>query len=255
MKFIVSADTDVGISKQTNQDSLCVKVAETPAGQVVMAILCDGMGGLAKGELASATVIRAFSDWFERELPWLMEKADMPGLARSWDDLTKLLNARILEHGKMYQAALGTTLTGLLMIDRQYLYFHVGDSRLYKIKAGATQITEDQTVVNREIRRGELSLKDAKTDPRRNVLLQCVGALPTVVPETGYGVVEPDTVFMLCSDGLYHEITKSEILESLNPAKMRDKADLQKGARRLIDTAKKRMERDNISVIAIKACN
>ena len=58
MRFIATADTDVGISKSTNQDSVLIKHASTDDGEVLMAVVCDGMGGLAKGELASATVIR-----------------------------------------------------------------------------------------------------------------------------------------------------------------------------------------------------
>lgn len=66
MNYIGTAVTDIGISKKTNQDSVCVKIAESEKhGQVAMVVLCDGMGGLAKGELASATVIRAFSKWFD----------------------------------------------------------------------------------------------------------------------------------------------------------------------------------------------
>lgn len=75
MHFIGTAITDVGISKKSNQDSVCVKIAETKKyGQVAMVVLCDGMGGLEKGELASATVIKAFSNWFENELPGQINK-------------------------------------------------------------------------------------------------------------------------------------------------------------------------------------
>ena len=68
MKFNVAIHTDVGIRKETNQDSLCLKQAETDKGVILLAIICDGMGGLEKGEVASATVITAFSKWFETEL-------------------------------------------------------------------------------------------------------------------------------------------------------------------------------------------
>ena len=68
MNFIVSANTDIGITKSTNQDSLSVKVINTPLGRMTFAILCDGMGGLAKGEVASASVIRAFDQWLYNEL-------------------------------------------------------------------------------------------------------------------------------------------------------------------------------------------
>ena len=67
MEFLVSAQTDIGISKSTNQDSLLVRIANTAQGRISFAVLCDGMGGLSKGEVASATVIRAFDNWFNRD--------------------------------------------------------------------------------------------------------------------------------------------------------------------------------------------
>ena len=71
MNFIISANTDIGISKTTNQDSLTVKHLTTPLGTMVFALMCDGMGGLDKGEVASATVIRAFDEWVHNQLPQL----------------------------------------------------------------------------------------------------------------------------------------------------------------------------------------
>ena len=68
MRYTATADTDVGISKDTNQDSVLIKHATYPGGEVLMAIICDGMGGLSKGELASATVIRSFARWFDDDL-------------------------------------------------------------------------------------------------------------------------------------------------------------------------------------------
>ena len=65
MRYIVAADTDIGIHKSVNQDSVCVKTAETDTASVALIMVCDGMGGLSKGELASAEVVRSFSDWFD----------------------------------------------------------------------------------------------------------------------------------------------------------------------------------------------
>ena len=64
MNYNIALHTDVGIRKETNQDSMCVKQAETEKGQILLAIICDGMGGLSQGELASATVVRDFDKWF-----------------------------------------------------------------------------------------------------------------------------------------------------------------------------------------------
>ena len=84
MKFKITVDSDVGIFKSTNQDSVLVKHASTDLGEVVMAIICDGMGGLQKGELASATVVRAFSKWFEEELPFELNHVDMNVIGGKW---------------------------------------------------------------------------------------------------------------------------------------------------------------------------
>ena len=71
MDFIVSATTDIGNIKDTNQDSYNVKVLNTEVGKMAFAVLCDGMGGLSKGEVASASVVKAFCSWVETRLPVL----------------------------------------------------------------------------------------------------------------------------------------------------------------------------------------
>ena len=65
MKYEIAVQTDIGIKKDTNQDSCCVKEAVTEKGNILFAVICDGMGGLAKGEVASATLVKTFSNWFE----------------------------------------------------------------------------------------------------------------------------------------------------------------------------------------------
>ena len=74
MDYFISANTDVGIKKDTNQDGLSVKIIKTPKEKIVFAILCDGMGGLAKGEVASTSVITAFNNWAANSLPNLFRK-------------------------------------------------------------------------------------------------------------------------------------------------------------------------------------
>ena len=69
MNYIITANTDIGISKSTNQDSVLVKKLNTPQGEMVFAVLCDGMGGLDKGEVASASVIRAIDNWLMTSFP------------------------------------------------------------------------------------------------------------------------------------------------------------------------------------------
>ena len=70
MHYIAIADTDIGIAKQTNQDGVLIKYGKCVKGEVLLTVVCDGMGGLEKGEVASAAVIREFARWFEEELPY-----------------------------------------------------------------------------------------------------------------------------------------------------------------------------------------
>lgn len=252
MRFIATADTDIGTRKNTNQDSVLVKHASYNDGEVLLAVVCDGMGGLSKGELASATVVRVFSDWFDNELPFELKNIDMEVIGAKWALMLKELNARILEYSKENGLqGVGTTFSGILFINDTYLIGHVGDTRVYYIGNCLTQLTTDQTFIAREISRGTITIEQAKTDNRRNLLLQCVGASKTVEPQLIFGNVEKGA-YMLCSDGFRHEITESEIYESLNPVNLMNKDSMHNNAKYLIDLAKQREERDNISVVIIK---
>ena len=253
MRFIATADTDIGISKDTNQDSVLIKHAMADGKEILLAVVCDGMGGLSKGELASATVIRAFARWFDEELPFELENVDLQVIGAKWSLLLKELNAQILEYSKENGIeGVGTTFSGILFIDDQYVIGHVGDTRIYHIGSSMTQLTTDQTFVAREISRGTMTLEQAKTDKRRNLLLQCIGASKVVEPQIICGKTEKGA-YMLCSDGFRHEITEAEIYESLNPINLMNKDAMHNNAKYLIEQNKSREEKDNISVLLIKA--
>lgn len=252
MKFMATADSDTGISKDTNQDSILVKHAAFDGGEVLMAVVCDGMGGLSKGELASATVIRAFNKWFDQELPYELVNPDMNVIGAKWSLLLKELNVKILEHSKsISEDGMGTTFSGILFVGNQYVIVHVGDSRIYYLGLTLEQLTKDHTFIAREIGNGTMTLEQAKTDKRRNLLLQCVGASKVVEPDILTGEIKKG-VYLLCSDGFRHEITEDEIFESLNPINLMNKKAMHNNAKYLIEQVKSREEKDNISVILVK---
>ena len=254
MQFIATADTDIGISKKTNQDSLLIRHASTgnENEEVLMAIVCDGMGGLEKGELASATVIRAFAKWFEEELPYELGNIDMQIVGAKWSLLLKKLNADILQYSQKKGCdGMGTTFSGVLFVGEKYLIVHVGDSRVYHIDSSLIQMTTDHTFVAREVSRGTITPEQAKTDKRRNLLLQCVGASGVVEPQVICGKTEKGA-YMLCSDGFRHEISGEEMYDILNPINLLNKDAMHNKTKYLIGQAKKRKEKDNISVILIK---
>ncbi len=251
VKFIATADTDIGISKSTNQDSLLVKHASYHNNEVLMAVVCDGMGGLSKGEVASATVIRAFNKWFDEELEKELQNLDLQLIGTKWERMLKDLNLKISEYGIDIGTSLGTTFSGILFINDTYIIGHVGDTRVYEINKTLKQLTTDQTFIAREISKGTLTLEQAKTDKRRNMLLQCIGASRTVEPQILYGATKKGA-YMLCSDGFRHEISEEEIYNALNPTFLSSKEVMHQKVYSLIEQVKTRQEKDNISAILIK---
>ncbi|MEH7225091.1 protein phosphatase 2C domain-containing protein [Bacillus sp. JJ1566] len=250
MAFIHAYHTDVGIKKKTNQDAMLVKTAKTPNGYVGMFVVCDGMGGLDHGELASATVVRGLSDWFEQELPDLLHSSQQDvDIREALEACILSQNEKILDYGDETNTQVGTTVTALLIIHSRYYIVHIGDSRAYQIQNQVTRLTRDQTLVAREVERGNITPEQALKDPRRNVLLQCVGATKELEVVILTGEAEPGTVFLLCTDGFYHKITDAELLEELRPNPFLNEKQLKYKAIKLIDAVKERKEVDNISIV------
>lgn len=255
MDFTIWASTDVGIRKETNQDSISLTVAENPDGKCCFAVVCDGMGGLADGEVASGTVIREFRRWFEESFPVILaEGGDInETIATEWDVLCSRLNGTIQAHGAGHGIRLGTTITAMLLYNGKYIILNVGDTRAYEItRDGITQLTDDQTFVNREVKEGRMTPEQAKVDERRNVLLQCIGASPSVYPDMYYGDIKPDSVYMLCVDGFRHEITPEELAYYFSPVILNSKEDMKNSCDYLISENKRRYEQDNITVGLIR---
>ena len=250
MHFNIVAETDIGKSKATNQDSILYKHGEVGDSEILMAIICDGMGGLSKGELASATVVKAFSRWFDENLPFELENPDLNVIGGKWTLMLKDLNIKLLEYAAKNKLNMGTTFTGALFVGDRYMVAHVGDSRFYKINNGLMQLTNDHTFVARELKKGTITPEQAKTDKRRNLLLQCIGASENLEPDMMTGKLESGTYF-ICSDGFRHEIAESEFVDLLSPKKLVDTNTMHSNSKYLIDLAKQRGEKDNISVILI----
>lgn len=254
MKYIVGFGTSVGIKKNINQDALCIKKAVVGDGEILLTLVCDGMGGLAKGELASATVINRFSEWFERELPLMINDLTTERVKNTWNQIVHDLNQKLWNYGKNNYTQLGTTLTAVLFLeDGTYVTAQVGDTRQYKINEETIeQITEDQTFVAREIKRGNMTYEQAMNDPRRNVLLQCIGASGNVEPEFYEGKVESGDNMLLCSDGFRHVVSKEEIREKIYMQSLDSESQISLVLGEIIKIVESREEKDNITALLIK---
>lgn len=254
MRFLVNYSTSVGIKKDVNQDALCIKKAKVGNEEVVLAVICDGMGGLSNGELASATVIRGFSDWFDKQLPAKISSITPDDIKSIWSTIIFNLNETLWSYGKEIRKQLGTTLTAVIILPNgTYVTAHVGDTRQYRISEnGIEQITEDQTFIAREIKRGNMTKEEAMNDSRRNVLLQCIGASGDVEPAFWQGVVNSKDSFLLCSDGFRHVLSDEEIYETIIGENLYTEQAIANCLGTMIRTNESRGETDNITAILIK---
>lgn len=223
MRYLIAAHTDVGIKKKTNQDSYMIKEAQTKMGRIFFGVLCDGMGGLSNGELASATVIRAMEQWFETDFPQLLVHTTdaeevLEKVKNDWHVIANELNVQLARYVEGTGNRMGTTIVTLLLIKNQYFIMNVGDSRAYALSNQVYQLTKDQSLVQQQIDLGLVRPEDAERHPQRNVLLQCIGASQEVLPDFYRGTVFPGSLFLLCSDGFRHEISEQELYMQLQPS-------------------------------------
>lgn len=224
----------VGYRRELNEDNC--RVIHYDDGTCLL-IVADGMGGEIGGDIASAIAVES------------VERAGRP----TGRDLAGNLADRIrAAHGEIRDAVdsrpelsgMGTTLV-LAYIRKGLLYWaHVGDSRLYLFRDGnLMRMTEDHTVPGRLLAAGEITEEDAEIHPMRNLLLKCVGCR-RCEPDSGSFLVKPGDVVLLCSDGLYGEVSADVIAGILG-----ERGELTDRLGMLIDAALAEGGSDNITVV------
>lgn len=252
MDFVISASTDVGIKRAVNQDSLFVRKLHTSIGKMVFAVLCDGMGGLKYGEVASVALIKAFTDWMYTSLPELSQRPLEDYIIREqWSAVISAQNSKIRDFGLQNHCSVGSTVTALLLTESRYFLLNIGDSRAYEITDNVVQLTFDHTVVANEVRLGNLTPEQAEQAPGQNILTKCVGVAEFVYPDMFFGDTKRNAVYMLCSDGFRHKISAGEIRKHLLTEGHQSVSAIKQQEEYLIELDKQRGETDNISVITI----
>ncbi|MEM8804925.1 MAG: PP2C family serine/threonine-protein phosphatase [Cyanobacteria bacterium P01_G01_bin.38] len=239
MQRFFSGLTDPGLLRANNQDAYYVD----SAGRFF--IVADGMGGHAGGQEASKLATVAIQTYLETY--W---DSDQPSA-----DLLKqaflAANEAIVkdQYRNPERADMGTTAVVLAFreTDTQPWCAHVGDSRLYQLKGPKLeQVTEDHTWVARAIREGELTEAQSKHHPWRHVLSQCLGREDLLQIDVQALEIESGDRLLLCSDGLTEELSDQLIMSHLKSIRA-----CQTAAASLVDAAKQRGGRDNITVVVV----
>ena len=227
-----AASSNAGTHRPVNEDACCIEAAQTDMGEVLMAIVCDGVGGLSRGNVASSTVVDRFARWFEGELPLLME-----GMAESGR----------FDFG-MVQAVWGALLQNLNDLIRDYGVKAVGDCRAYQMSARSfAQITQDQTLVAKRLAAGEITEEEARRSPK-NVILQAVGTQRVLNPVFSEGSYTADDLFVICCDGAYHRAENEGIREIFQGLDYRNGQALQAACDTLLQVDMDYGEKDNLTV-------
>ena len=226
--------TDVGQVRQNNQDSLLA--TET------LFVVADGMGGHRGGEVASAVAVEAVQN---RYAPG----ASVDDLVDAVREANEAVVARADEEPEL--RGMGTTLTGLALVvadgEERLGIVNVGDSRLYLLKRDALdQITDDHSLVATLVRQGQLTAAEAEEHPHRNILTRALGIEPTVQVDTWELLPFAGDRYLLCSDGLFNEVSEDEIARVL-----RDVEDPDDAASQLVAMANEGGGRDNITVLIV----
>ncbi|MBR3771240.1 MAG: serine/threonine-protein phosphatase [Clostridium sp.] len=247
MSFIYVENTDIG-SRQLNEDFAFIKTAMTNCGEACLAVICDGVGGI-QGDRASKLVAAEMEKWFQ-----MFVQCDiiMEDIESQINDLIDDINYDLIEMGKQTNVSYGTTVSALLLIDNQYFTFHIGDTRIYKFSNELSQITEDQTMTALKIKRGQLTLQEARERNEKHILLQCVGVNEELEIENQKGIYGPGDVFLLCSDGLYRTLNDGELWDILEVVQESEYGEMEEVSQELVDSVKFRGEVDNITSVYIK---
>jgi len=241
-------DTDVGRRRVSNEDAFGLDLG---AGVFVVA---DGMGGHAAGEVASREAVDTVLSMLRREVPSL---GALEGGERTEDSVRRAKRAVeaamqaatymvfALAETDPDQRGMGTTLSTLLVAGDVGITGQVGDSRIYRIRAGeVTRLTEDHTLVAWQIKQGIISPAEAERSPHRNVITRAVGSRDYVQVDTHVFDLEPGDRYLLCSDGLHGYLEDHEI----PPILSRGPAD---AVQEFIALANSRGGRDNITAIVV----
>lgn len=256
MNYLLDSCSDAGISGKRNQDACCARILRTPNHTIVLAVVCDGAGGMSEGEFASNSTINVINDWFDYKINKMVLEGGQTDLfqilCEDFKQLIQEQNKAIFAYGKKRGIRVGTTLTALLFVNQDYFIAQIGDSRAYLMKEELMQLTEDQSLVMKEVKEGRLTEEKAKYDKRRNIILQCLGVTAGIEPVYQYGTVQKESSYFICSDGLVHELEKEELSLWMNPNNISSISEAHNCLSKAVNTVKERGEKDNITVVLVR---
>ena len=235
--YIIANCTDTGRTRRVNEDSMAT--FDSPNGRVVA--VCDGMGGQNAGDVASQLAVAVIQDILSDNTFATPEEAITSSVIAA--------NQAILRKASMNEdmQGMGATCVMLIVKDGKVYYGSIGDSRIYYIANGMIrQITKDQSYVQTLVDAGQITLAEAEHHQDKNQITNALGVEGMTPPVIGQMPIipEPNSTFLLCSDGLSGMINNNTILNTVS----RHELSLNERARMLVEQANEAGGLDNITV-------
>ena len=232
-QWVSSAVTDVGNVRKVNEDAILDR------SQQGLWVVADGMGGHEAGDVASSSIVAALGSLGDFDKPSAFVDAVEDALL----DVNRRLFAMSAKDGKV----IGSTVVALLALPGHCLCMWAGDSRVYRLRNfELRELTTDHSEVEELIAEGSLAREDAAGYPGENIITRAVGGEDDLYLEVRLFELGHKDRMLLCSDGLYKDVSFEEIREILSDGSIAT------AVRRLLDLAKSRRCSDNTSVIGVE---
>lgn len=238
----INSKTDIGKKRSSNQDAYFAGELENGA---VLGIVCDGMGGANAGNIASSTAIKLISEYILRSYRLSMDDFE---IEKMLSNAIKSANLEVFEASQNNSdlAGMGTTVVAALIQNETAIIAHVGDSRIYLLGDEIKQLTKDHSVVQSLIESGKISVDEAKSHPRKNVITRALGAEEDVIVDTASLSVSNGQTLLLCTDGLTSMVDSDKIFNLYKEKSAEDLVSV------LIEEANQNGGADNITVVTLE---
>lgn len=242
----VASLTDIGRQRANNEDSWLYwepGSEEEFSRKGRLAVIADGMGGYEGGQEASRLAVETVRMVYERDLGDDPQNALVGGLCSAHEEI------QLFAEKYPRFTGMGTTCTALAIVDRSLYFAHIGDSRLYLLRAGtSSRLTRDHSYVGRLVETGLVRLEDAELHPQRHILTSALGCGLEVIPHVPDRPVplEADDVLVLCTDGLWSVVGEAEL------ARIALGETPTQACAKLVNAALERGGPDNITVIVLR---
>lgn len=238
----VGFKSDKGLMRSNNEDACFVLLDDK------VYLVADGVGGGNAGEIASRTAVNEITSYISQNP--IAKATNKYAIVNYFQDCLDKTNEKIFENARKYEENKGMATTAAVVYTRGGIAYiaNVGDSRVYLFRNGElVQLTEDHTYVNTLLNAGIISEEQAAMDSRKNVITKALGAEETVEPDFFQVDITPEDIFLLCTDGLYDEVSEDEMKNIL-----KKEASMSDVCADMIQAANENGGHDNITIIALR---